>query len=230
MLLFTDGITEAMVGGKRFGTDGLAAAFSELAANGQDSGGILKGIMQNVEGVAQQDDVTMMAVRYVPQAGRLTMQAHLQLSFEPMWPNVREIRERVGSALQDCPHQLRSAAIMTSSELVENAIKYGESVPAAQDGDVRARGDAGSARRIRVVNGSTNALGVAELQRRVQELHRAGDKRGALPRAARGAPRRRRARAASWGSTASDSKGDSTFELDYTNHVVTVTATRKANA
>ena len=34
VLLFTDGITEAMVGGKRFGTDGLAAAFSQLAANG----------------------------------------------------------------------------------------------------------------------------------------------------------------------------------------------------
>ena len=53
------------------------------------------------------------------------MQAHLQLSLAPMWPNVREIRERVGSALQECPPQLRSAAVMTSSELVENAIKYG---------------------------------------------------------------------------------------------------------
>src|SRR5512138_3852649 len=30
LLLYTDGITEAMVGGKRFGTDGLAAAFSAL--------------------------------------------------------------------------------------------------------------------------------------------------------------------------------------------------------
>ena len=66
VLLFTDGITEAMIGGKRFGTDGLAAAFGELAARGHDSGSILKGIMQNVEGSAQQDDVTMMAVRYVP--------------------------------------------------------------------------------------------------------------------------------------------------------------------
>jgi predicted ATPase/serine phosphatase RsbU (regulator of sigma subunit) len=66
VLLFTDGITEAMVGGKRFGTDGLAAAFSKLAATGHDSGGILKGIMQNMEGVAPQDDVTMMAVRYLP--------------------------------------------------------------------------------------------------------------------------------------------------------------------
>jgi serine phosphatase RsbU (regulator of sigma subunit) len=66
LLLFTDGITEAMVGGKRFGTDGLAAAFSKLAANGHDSGSILKGIMQNMEGATPQDDVTMMAVRYVP--------------------------------------------------------------------------------------------------------------------------------------------------------------------
>ena len=66
VLLFTDGITEAMVGGKRFGTDGLAAAFSQLAANGHDSDGILKGIMQNMEGSAPQDDVTMMAVRYLP--------------------------------------------------------------------------------------------------------------------------------------------------------------------
>jgi hypothetical protein len=55
-----------MVGGKRFGTDGLAAAFSDLAAKGHDSGSILKGIMQNVEGAAQPDDVTMMAVRYLP--------------------------------------------------------------------------------------------------------------------------------------------------------------------
>ena len=66
VLLFTDGITEAMVGGKRFGTDGLAAAFSALAANGHECGGILKGIMQNMEGTAPLDDVTMMAVRYLP--------------------------------------------------------------------------------------------------------------------------------------------------------------------
>jgi predicted ATPase/serine phosphatase RsbU (regulator of sigma subunit) len=68
VLLYTDGITEAMVGGRRFGTDGLAAAFSQLAANGHGGDAILKGIMQNVEGTIQQDDVTMMAVRYLPQA------------------------------------------------------------------------------------------------------------------------------------------------------------------
>jgi predicted ATPase/serine phosphatase RsbU (regulator of sigma subunit)/tRNA A-37 threonylcarbamoyl transferase component Bud32 len=66
VLLFTDGITEAMVGGRRFGTDGLVAAFARLAANGQTSEAILEGIMRNVEGTAQEDDVTMMAVRYMP--------------------------------------------------------------------------------------------------------------------------------------------------------------------
>jgi predicted ATPase/serine phosphatase RsbU (regulator of sigma subunit) len=65
VLLFTDGITEAMIGGRRLGTDGLASAFHKLAANGCDSGGIVRGIMQNMEGAAE-DDVTMMAVRYLP--------------------------------------------------------------------------------------------------------------------------------------------------------------------
>jgi serine phosphatase RsbU (regulator of sigma subunit) len=66
VLLFTDGITEAMIGGRRLGTDGLAAVFRKLAEDGSDNGGILRGIMQTMEG-APQDDVTMMAVRYLPQ-------------------------------------------------------------------------------------------------------------------------------------------------------------------
>jgi predicted ATPase/serine phosphatase RsbU (regulator of sigma subunit) len=67
VLLYTDGITEAMIGGRRLGTGGLATLFHGLAAGGADLGGILKGIMQNMEG-APQDDVTMMAIRYLPQA------------------------------------------------------------------------------------------------------------------------------------------------------------------
>ncbi len=66
LLLFTDGITEAMVQGKRLGTCGLASVFGRLAAAGHESGDILKGIMQTMEATAT-DDVTMMAVRYLPQ-------------------------------------------------------------------------------------------------------------------------------------------------------------------
>src|SRR5262245_17573218 len=99
----------------------------------------------------------------------MSLQAHLQLSLEPTWPNVREIRRRVDIALEACPSQLRSAAIMTSSELVENAIKYGESVPAARTVTFMLEATTEEVF-IRVVNGSKNPGGVAELQRRVQEL------------------------------------------------------------
>src|ERR1041384_3846805 len=91
------------------------------------------------------------------------MEAHLQLTFAPMWPSVREIRQRVG------------AALMPASERVENAIKYGESVGGAQT--VTFVLDVTPAQlSIRVVNGSTNAQGVAELERRVEELRSAPDK------------------------------------------------------
>ena len=156
------------------------------------------------------------------------MEAHLQLSFAPMWPNVREIRERVDRALQECPAQLRSAAVMTSSELVENAIKYGESVPAAEA--VTFVLEATPERLcIRVVNGSTNTVGVAELQRRVQELDRADDKQALYF-----------ARLQELLADANESgrlgiyrvgfEGGFDLQLDYANDVVTVTATRKANA
>jgi anti-sigma regulatory factor (Ser/Thr protein kinase) len=158
----------------------------------------------------------------------MTIQAHLQLTFEPMWPNVREIRERVGSALHGCPAQLRSAAIMTSSELVENAIKYGERVPAAQT--VTFVLEVTPERLcIRVVNGSTNSVGVAELQRRVQELRCADDKQALYL-----------ARLEELLADADESgrlgiyrvgfEGGFDLQLDYTNNVVTVTATRNANA
>jgi len=158
----------------------------------------------------------------------VTVQAHLQLSFAPMWPNVREIRERVDRALQECPAQLRSAAVMTSSELVENAIKYGESVPAAEA--VTFVLEATPERLcIRVVNGSTNTVGVAELQRRVQELDRADDKQALYF-----------ARLQELLADANESgrlgiyrvgfEGGFDLQLDYANDVVTVTATRKANA
>jgi len=156
------------------------------------------------------------------------MQAHLQLTFEPAWPNVREIRQQVGTALEDCPEQLRNAAIMTSSELVENAVKYGESVPEAKTVTFQLEATP-KLLRIRVVNGSTNAPGVAELQRRVQELRRAQDKRALylsrleelLNQADEGGK---------LGIYRIGFEGGFDLQLDYTNHVVSVTATRTSNA
>jgi hypothetical protein len=103
------------------------------------------------------------------------MEARLQLTFQPMWPNVRKIRQEVTTALGAYSRELRSAAVMTAAELVENAIKYGESVPAAESVSFLLQTNPGQLR-IRVVNGSTNLAGVAELARRVNELTRAADK------------------------------------------------------
>ena len=155
------------------------------------------------------------------------MEAHLEINLELMWPNVREIRERVSNALAACPSQLRSAAIMTSSELVENAIKYGESVPAAKSVAFLLEATADQVF-IRVVNGSTNSAGVAELERRVQELGAAPDKQALYL-----------ARLEQLLADADESgklgiyrigfEGGFDLQLDYTNSIVTVTATRKSN-
>ena len=156
------------------------------------------------------------------------MEAHLQLTFEPMWPNVREIRQRVANVLETCPAQLRSAAIMTSSELVENAIKYGESVPGAKTVTFLLEATP-EVLFIRVVNGSTNAPGVAELERRVDELRRSEDKQALyltrLEQLLANAEE-----SGKLGIYRIGFEGGFDLQLDYTNDVVTVTATRKSNA
>ena len=155
------------------------------------------------------------------------MEAHLQLTFAPMWPNVREIRQRVGAALKDCPAQLRSAAVMTASELVENAIKYGESVPAARTVTFSLEATSGEVR-IRVANGSTNAHGVAELGRRVEEVRGAADKQ-ALYLARLEQLLAEADESGKLGIYRIGFEGGFDLECDYSNEVVTMTATRKSD-
>jgi hypothetical protein len=144
-----------------------------------------------------------------------------------MWPNVRKIRQEVGTVLEACSSGLRGAAVMTASELVENAIKYGESVPAAPS--VTFSLQAGPGRlRIRVANGSTNAVGVAELARRVNELSHATDKQ-ALYLARLEQLLAHAGETGKLGVYRIGFEGGFDLECDYTNSVVTVTATRDAD-
>ena len=155
------------------------------------------------------------------------MEARLELTFQPMWPNVRKIRQQVGAALEACRQELRTAAMMTASELVENAIKYGESLPAAPSVTLSLEATAGQIF-IRVVNGSTNLAGVAELERRVRDLATATNKQTLYL-----------ARLEQLLAHADDSgklgiyrigfEGGFDFALDYRNDVVTMTATRNAD-
>jgi serine phosphatase RsbU (regulator of sigma subunit) len=64
LLLHTDGITETIVGERRLGTDGLAAAFQKLAAEMQRPDAVVKGVMGLLGGVTLVDDVTLLAARY----------------------------------------------------------------------------------------------------------------------------------------------------------------------
>jgi anti-sigma regulatory factor (Ser/Thr protein kinase) len=153
--------------------------------------------------------------------------ARIELSFQPMWPNVRKIRQEVGAALEACSSDLREAAVMTASELVENAIKYGESVPAAPAVTFSLEATPGQLR-IRVVNGSTNASGVAELARRVNELSRATD-RQALYLARLEELLAHADESGKLGVYRIGFEGGFDLECNYTNSVVTVTATRNAD-
>jgi hypothetical protein len=56
---------------------------------------------------------------------------HIKTATIPDWSEIGRIRKHVALALSELRESIRDAAVMVVSELVENAIKYGESVPSA---------------------------------------------------------------------------------------------------
>lgn len=60
------------------------------------------------------------------------MTQNIQINIPIAWEYVRLVRQQVEAALAGQSEELRSAAVMVASELVENAIKYGASIPALQ--------------------------------------------------------------------------------------------------
>lgn len=101
--------------------------------------------------------------------------AFVNASLPHTWDHIRKIRKSVGEALKNSDPSLRMAAMMVTSELVENAVKYGEEVAAAPHINV-----ALTVQRdqlvISVSNGSADLSGIKELQRRVEEIVHAPDK------------------------------------------------------
>jgi hypothetical protein len=101
--------------------------------------------------------------------------AFVNASLPHTWDHIRKIRKSVGEALKNSDPSLRAAAMMVTSELVENAVKYGEEVAAAPHISV-----ALSVRKnqliISVSNGSADPSGIKELQQRIEEIVRAPDK------------------------------------------------------
>ena len=149
----------------------------------------------------------------------------LHRTIEPVWSRVRDIRREVGARLASTPEELRRATMMTASELMENAIKYGESVPAAPRIEFTMTSDGGEVR-IVVVNGTTDVAAVGELRHRVSELARAEDKT-ALYVSRLQQLLANSAESGKLGIYRIGSEGGFDLECEYADSVVTVVAVRR---
>jgi hypothetical protein len=103
------------------------------------------------------------------------MRMLVNINFPHTWQHTRTVRKCVGDALAADDPDRRSAAMMAASELVENAIKYGEEVPQAPGITFAMLQDA-EGMRIEVCNGSTDIEGIGRLERRVAEIASTPDK------------------------------------------------------
>jgi hypothetical protein len=140
------------------------------------------------------------------------------------WDHIRQIRAKVGEALKDADPSLRSAAIMVASELVENAVKYGEEVPDARQITVSLEmGPAAIV--IAVSNGSADPKAIEALKRRVDEITSAPDK-SVLYLARLEELMAESTETGELGLYRIAFEGEFDIQLRYLNQVVTMTATR----
>lgn len=100
----------------------------------------------------------------------------LDMSLRTVWAQVAEVRERLETELATLPEEVRAATIMTASELVENALKYGEPVAGAPRASFAVALDHGLVE-LTVRSGARSAAAVAELEAMVAQLAAAPDRR-----------------------------------------------------
>jgi hypothetical protein len=99
----------------------------------------------------------------------------IRVQLQPVWSTVREVRNRVLNLLEDLPEGTRAASAMVAAELLENSIKYGESVAEAPQIDFSFEWTQ-SCIRITVSNGASDGENVRRLLQRVREMADAEDK------------------------------------------------------
>ena len=98
----------------------------------------------------------------------------LSISIDPVWDAARELRAKVGALLTSYSAELRLAVMMTTSELLENAIKYGESTARAPR-IVFSLDLTGNVVRIETLNGCNDHAKLQQLQARLERLARVDD-------------------------------------------------------
>jgi hypothetical protein len=92
----------------------------------------------------------------------------------PVWQRVRTIREKVGEVLAGYSDEVRSAAMITASELLENAVKYAEQRTPLDSVTLELALNESSVR-IKVSN-AASAEAALELDRRINEIEHSADK------------------------------------------------------
>ena len=103
------------------------------------------------------------------------MSTILRTSIPPSWSTIRVARDSVRQALAEYAEVFVRAAVMTASELLENAIKYGENVPGASEG-LLTISIAENRIEIETVNGSTDRESVHQLLDHVRLIKEANNK------------------------------------------------------
>lgn len=101
----------------------------------------------------------------------------LRTQYIPEWAEIARLREHVALAMSGLPPAVRDAAVMVTSELAENAVKYGAVVPGAPGIEISiVRSPRALA--ISVVSGTHDIDAVRRLQRCTRDLASTEDKFG----------------------------------------------------
>ena len=107
--------------------------------------------------------------------GSLCLIPTLDLRVPSLWDLLRDVRSRVGEHLKAADPDVRDAAVMAASELVENAIKYGVSGPDAPEPRIRIE-ERDGALEIRVSSGIRSAEAARSTIDRIELINRSADK------------------------------------------------------
>jgi hypothetical protein len=150
------------------------------------------------------------------------------MPLKTMWSEVQEVRERVQTLLAHLPEDLRAATVMTASELIENAIKYGESVPAAPQATVVLNHE-GDHIEVVVKNGVAAEETVRELLQHVERLSAATDRMALYIERLRELMTSGGLGGSKLGLYRIGWEGGFDLRCDYAERVVTMTATRRVS-
>jgi hypothetical protein len=155
--------------------------------------------------------------------------AMLDMPIKTMWSEVQKVRERVESLLADVNEDVRAATVMTASELIENAIKYGETVPAAPQASVRLE-HVDDTIEIVVKNGVADEATVRDLKLHVDRIANASDRMVLYMDRLRELMMSGGVGGSKLGLYRICCEGGFDLRCDYLDGVVTLTATRRVTA